>query len=175
MIIVSNHLLRHKEIEVADYLVVRLNLAWVKNKEEAYRILDSIEQDIYLDYPQGRSKPPAPTITLDEALELAKHGNVKYFGVSNVEDPFEIAKIVKQLPENVGIIPKIETVKGIRNMRDIQTYSHARYMMLDKEDLYIDAGMRNDVFELLVEAARNIASENNINLLELQGVVFSDE
>src|ERR1700739_3376009 len=99
MIVVSNHLFATTHVKFPSDIVVRVNLAWMKDKATALKTLKSIKHDVYLDYPQGRSKPPRPTLTLDEALGIAKKfKNVKYFAVSNVEEPNEVKKLRAKIP-----------------------------------------------------------------------------
>jgi pyruvate kinase len=99
--------------------------------------------------------------------------NVKYFAVSNAESAASIAAIRQRLPKRIGLIPKIESARGVRNFREIIKNAAAQYAMLDKEDLYLDVSRRMGTFESLVEEARLQAKECAIYLLELQGVVFA--
>jgi hypothetical protein len=174
MIVISNHLFAATHIKFPKDVVVRVNLAWMKDKATAISTLKSIEHDIYLDYPQGRSKPPKPTLSLTEAIDIAKKfKNVKYFAVSNVEDPIEVKEMRKLLPSSIEFVPKIETKRGVKNIPFIVTAGRVKYAMLDKEDLYGDVGRDSDIFDILVSAARTSAKESGITLLELQGVVFA--
>ncbi|MEK7585331.1 MAG: hypothetical protein AAB455_02375 [Patescibacteria group bacterium] len=174
MIIVSNHLLSKTKLSFPDHVVVRVNIAWVKSEAELKKILTEIKHDIYLDYPQGRTKPPKPTLDLAQAIALAKkHKHVKYFAVSNVEDPEAIGKIRKQLPKNIELVPKIETKKGVRNIEKIVAKIKNKYLMLDKEDLYLDVDRDADTFECLIELAREKSRQSGTQILELHGVVFS--
>jgi citrate lyase beta subunit len=174
MIVVSNHLLTTTHVTFPEDIVVRLNLAWMKDKKTAIATLKKIKHDVYLDYPQGRSKPPKPVLTLAEALAIAKKfKNVKYFAVSNVEDPVEVKKMRNALPRSIEFVPKIETKRGVKNIPSIVKAGRVKYAMLDKEDLYGDVEHDSDIFDILVSAARMSAKESGIKLLELQGVVFA--
>lgn len=174
MIIVSNHLFATTHINFPKDVVVRVNLAWMKDKKTALATLKGIKHDIYLDYPQGRSKPPKPVLTLAEAIGIAKKfKNVKYFAVSNVEDPVEVKKIRKALPRGIEFVPKIETKRGVRNIPAIAKAGRIKYAMLDKEDLYVDVGRDQDIYEILNGAARTHAKSCGVHLLELHGVVFA--
>src|SRR5579863_7114744 len=113
IIIVSNHLFQTTHVEFPDDIVVRVNLAWMKDLATAKKTLAGIKHDIYLDYPQGRSKPPRPTLTLEQALGLAKaYKNVKYFAVSNVEEPADVKTLRAKIPSKIQFVPKIETKRG---------------------------------------------------------------
>lgn len=174
MIIISNHLFSVPGFVFPKDHVVRLNLAWMKDLKDAENTLSKIKNAVYLDYPQGRSKPPKPAISLKDAINLAnKYKHVKYFAVSNVEEPVEVAKIRKMLPKRIDFIPKIETKRGIKNLAGIMKYGNSTYAMLDKEDLYLDVQKDSDIFEILISTARLYAKEHGFTILELQGVVFA--
>jgi len=175
MIIVSNHLLKKTDINfLENNTVIRINVAWVKNKAELIELLNQIQNDIYLDYPQGRNKPPRPTLQLDEVMELIpNYDHIKHFAISNVEDPGKIFEIQNRLPSKVNLVPKIETQIGVENLEEIIDKIEAKYIMLDKEDLYIDVDTDQEVFENLIELARKTCKEKMVKILELQGVVFA--
>jgi pyruvate kinase len=173
MIIVSNYLLQTTDLVFPEHAVIRLNLAWVKSKEHAIETLKGIKHEVYLDYPQGRTKPPLPIVSFEDAIEIAKmFPNVKYFAVSNVEDEAAIGKIRVALPPHIHLVPKIETQRGIKNLTTIMQGARTNYFMLDKEDLYMDVNRDRDLFLSLIEEARAKSKEINVVLLELQGVVF---
>lgn len=173
MIIVSNYILEKNHFPLPAHVVVRINVAWVKTMEELERILEGITHDVYLDYPQGRSKPPRPTIRLEDVIRFAHtFKNVKYFAVSNVEDPEDIYGIQRRLPAHISIVPKIETIKGIENLEEIIEKIGAKYIMLDKEDLYVDVERDAALFEELIEKAREKTIRAGAEVLELHGVVF---
>ena len=84
MILLSNHLLTLPEFRNVDNVIVRINMAWVKDIKELHKFLD-IDYDVFLDYPKGRTKPPVPTLSLTDAIEtIKKCPNVKYFALSNI-------------------------------------------------------------------------------------------
>jgi len=174
MIIISHNLLFKTDLDFPDHVVMRVNIAWQKDKKEIEKVLSLLKHDVYLDYPQGRSKPPRPTLTLEEALEIAgKFKNVKYFAVSNVEDPKAIFAIREKLPSHIELVPKIETKKGVENLEAIVKKIGTKYIMLDKEDLYIDVKRDHDLFEKLIEKTRETCEKIGAYALELQGVVFA--
>lgn len=175
MILVSHYLyLKGKHIGLPqDKVVLRVNVAWIKNKKALLKLLSKLNHDIYLDYPQGRTKPPRPTITLDSAIEIAhRFPKIKYFAVSNVEDPVAIGEIKSKLPDRVEVVPKIETALGVQNLKQIVKKLGTGHVMLDKEDLYVDVGKNSKRFEKLVELARKKTAQTGATLLELHGVVF---
>lgn len=173
MLIISNHLLSKQAFDFPDHAVVRVNIAWLNSSDELVEVLSNIKHDVYLDYPQGRTKPPRPKLTIDEALDITpRFANIKYFAVSNVEDPDAIHAIRTRLPVHVELIPKIETKKGIENLEAIIERIGASHIMLDKEDLYMDVERDSDLFEKLVETTREKCRRCGVKALELHGVVF---
>lgn len=174
MLIVSHHLLKKTDIHFHEKVTMRINVAWIKNLEELIELIEKISHDIYLDYPQGRTKPPKPKIHINEVLKLPwKYDHIKHFAVSNVEDPEKIYAIRKKLPKNVQLIPKIETRKGVRNLEKIIKKIKTKYIMLDKEDLYVDVDNDIEQFEKLVDLAREKCKKCGVKPLELRGVVFT--
>ena len=84
MIVISNHV-KKIGMKLPSETVIRINVAWVKTKEELVKIIEENEQhDIWVDYPTGRTKPPRPTLTIAEAISvLHDYNNIKYFAFSN--------------------------------------------------------------------------------------------
>jgi pyruvate kinase len=174
IVVVSNHLFNKTHVKFPDDIVVRLNLAWMKNAEEAIATLEKIEHDVYLDYPQGRTKPPKPSITISQALDIAdRFRHVKYFAISNVEDPKAIAKLRKKLHRRIQLVPKIESKRGVKNLPAIMKGAKAKFAMLDKEDMYIDVDREMELYEDLIYEARKHSKKHGFHLLELHGVVFA--
>ena len=54
MILLSNHLLTLDEFKNVDNVVVRINMAHVKDKKELKQFLNR-DYDVFLDYPKGRT------------------------------------------------------------------------------------------------------------------------
>lgn len=175
LVIVSNHLLKVMKVEFPrEHIVVRINVAWIPTKEGLFELLSTITHDVFLDFPQGRSKPPLPTLNLDEILEIVpQFKNIKYFAISNVEDPIAVAELKARLPESVELIPKIETKKGIEGLVSIIDKIDAKHIMLDKEDIYTNINHNHIEFERLVKLARTTCKKKDVTVLELQGVVFA--
>ena len=175
MLIVSNHVTTAK-VTPPQKAVVRVNIAWIKTRKELNKILDDSKNTILLDYPTGRFKPPIPTLGLEEVIDIANdRGIVKYFAISNVEDT-EVVKTVRgQLSEEITLIPKIETENGVKNVLDICHAAKTITVMLDKDDLYVNVDKDEMIFNGLVQNLTQVCKDNNIHLLTLRGVIFSDE
>jgi len=172
MILLSNHLLTLPEFQNVKNVVVRINMAHVKDKTELDKFVN-VGKDIFLDYPKGRSKPPRPTLHVPDALEMmAKYPNIKYFAVSNIETPSEVNMIASVLPEHVNFCPKIETVKGVVGLEKIFQTGHVKHIMLDAEDLYTDTQNDVELFLQLKERVRETCKQYDVECLELYGVVF---
>jgi len=166
--IISNHLIG--KMPIPKDAVVRINLAWVKTFGEADQIISESDHDIYLDYPDGRSKPPIPTLTLPEALRLAdRHSSkVKYFAISNAEDLDKLYLIKREL-EFAELVPKIETVTGVERMPQMIKMG-IKTFMLDKEDIFTNVLGSSKAYE---ESLKRVRSYNKkVKILELQGVCF---
>lgn len=178
MIVISNHLSRL--FPPPEGAIIRVNLAWYGSVAEARQALFDITEklgkfhEVYLDYPQGRSKPPVPVIGEADAFALANEFDaVRYFAISNVEKPSTVLHAKDNLPDRVQVVPKIETRKGVMNLDAIALECGIKFAMLDKEDLYIDLKRKPAAFDQFVELARKKAEALGIKLLELQGVVFA--
>jgi pyruvate kinase len=172
MILLSNHLLTLEEFKNVDNVVVRINMAHVKDKTELKKFVNT-DSDIFLDYPKGRSKPPVPTLHVPDALEMmAKYPNIKYFAVSNIETPSEVNMIASVLPDHVSFVPKIETVEGVINLSSIFDTGHVKHIMLDAEDLYTDVSNDVELFLQLKDRAKKTCKKYDVELLELYGVIF---
>lgn len=175
LVVVSNHLLQKTAIVFPrKRVVIRVNVAWIPNKVRLKDVLSNTKHDIFLDYPLGRSKPPRPKIPLDYVIEQTHaFPHVKFFAVSNVEDPVAIAKIKARLPQGMELVPKIETKKGVERLPRIIDSIEAKHIMLDKEDLYVNVHHNQAVFDRLVKMARTSCKKRRVGVLELQGVVFA--
>ena len=173
MLIISHYLLDKIDAVFPRHMVARVNVAWLSTQDELRNVISKLHNDVYLDYPQGRTKPPRPRISLDETIAVAhQFPRIKYFAISNVEEPEGILAIKKQLPAHIEMIPKIETERGVHNLEHIVRKADIRAIMFDKEDLYTDVNRNDQKFGELVELARKKSKELGINILELHGVVF---
>ena len=173
MILLSNHLLTLSEFQNIDNIVVRINMAHVKDTAELSRFIN-VDYDIFLDYPKGRTKPPIPTLHLPDALRMmSMFDNIKYFAVSNIETPSEVNMIASCLPEHVSFVPKIETLDGVINLKSIFETGCVEYIMLDSEDLYTNVKNDMELYLQLIDRVKKTCKEFNIELLELYGVIFN--
>mgnify|MGYP003125214910 CR=1 FL=1 len=173
MILLSNHLLTLPEFKNIENVVIRINMAHVKDKNELKKFVKT-EHTIFLDYPKGRTKPPVPTLSFTEAINATKeHTNIKYFATSNIEEVAEVNLICEMLPEGVSFVPKIETLKGVLNLNKLFDTGKIKHIMLDSEDLYTDVKNDVELFVNLKNRVKRICEKYNVELLELYGVVFN--
>jgi len=173
MLIYSSNL-KEYDVKFNKEAIMRINIAWVKTYSELKNILEeNKDKNIFLDYPKGRSKPPKPILMLLEVLILVRsYQNIKYFAISNAESKNSIRLLRKKVPGHIQLVPKIESIKGIKNLLSICKEGKSQIVMLDKEDLYIDLDKNNIKFNYWIKTIRDICRENQITLLELQGVIF---
>ena len=173
MILLSNHLLTLDEFKNVGNVVVRINMAHVKDENELKKFVNA-DYDIFLDYPKGRTKPPIPTLSFTEAVDvMKKYSNIKYFATSNIEEVSEVNLICEMLPNRVSFVPKIETLKGVLNLNKLFDTGKIKYIMLDSEDLYTDVKNDVELFINLKDRVKRICNEYSVELLELYGVVFA--
>ena len=156
MLIVSQNLLNY-DVKLKSNTVFRVNLAWTTLKE-----LKKILQ-------RHRKKPI-----------LKNYTNIKYFAISNVEKKEDLLKYKKVIPNHITIVPKIENVKGIMNIKEItnELEGNRKMVMLDHDDLFSSiikskkpvSSFKNYVVKLVI-----FCKKNKITLLRTVGVVFSDD
>tara|TARA_R110000744_G_scaffold152651_1_gene266800 strand:+ start:1285 stop:1812 length:528 start_codon:yes stop_codon:yes gene_type:complete len=173
MILISNHLLTLQQFKNVDDVVIRINMAHVKDIKELKQFV-SKKQDVFLDYPKGRTKPPVPSLSLTDAITFThKYDNIKYFATSNIEEVAEVDLICDMLPSHVSFVPKIETLKGVLNLEKLFDTGKIFHIMLDGEDLYTNIGNDVDLFLNLKDRVNDKCMKYGVELLELYGVVFS--
>lgn len=173
MLLISNHLLKYKLVLPQD-AIVRINIAWIKDIPALKKALDT-DYDICVDFPEGRTKPPVPTISFFEVLKIiARFDNVKYIAVSNIESGNIAYLFSNALPKGVSFIPKIESRKGIENFDDIREQCLPDYIMFDTEDLFTDVHGSITQFTSYSEKLKDKCDIYKIKILNLAGVVFSD-
>lgn len=172
--IVSHYILDAEELQITDDVIVRINVAWLRNEQELERIVSNEFRRIYLDYPTGRTKPPQPEISLERTIQLANKyvDKVHFFAYSNAENKEIASSIRKQLNPTIKLVPKIETLKGIIMFKDIVKASNTNLVMLDKEDLYIDTQRNTTMFHIALHSIRARGKELGVTILELHGVIF---
>lgn len=172
MIIISNNALKYFD-NLPKNLVVRVNTAWVNTVKELEILLENSTNSIYLDYAKGRTKYPRPKIKLKSLIKLAnKMPRVDYFAISNSENPNKLSSIANELNPRIIIVPKIESIKGIKNLKSICKAARTKIIMLDKEDLYTSLKNNDRSFRVWFNRLNKKAKENNIKILRLQGVIF---
>jgi len=177
MILVSQHS-RLLNFQFPPRVVFRVNTAWIKTKAELFELLGQINGKIFLDYPKNRTKPPRPVLPLETLFEAMKRfANIEFFAISNVVKKDNIEELRSTLPDRIILVPKMESKEGIDNLEAIihSLNKDDRYLMLDKEDLYTDLNKNDQLFEEYVDIIRDKCRKYDYRLLELMGVIFSDE
>ena len=175
MILISNHLTQLSQFKKLKDIVIRINMAHVKNEDELKKFVD-VPYDVFLDYPKGRTKPPTPSLHIPQALQaMEKYKNIKYFAVSNIQTNSEISMIIDTIPNHVSFVPKIETWMGVIKLDKILKNNPIKYIMLDAEDLYTNVYNDQEMFLYLKDRARQTCKNNNVAMLELNGVVFKND
>ncbi|MCX5751403.1 MAG: pyruvate kinase [Candidatus Saganbacteria bacterium] len=177
MLIISQHA-RLLHIPFPEFAVYRVNVAWVRSNEELYDLLKELNNDVFLDFPEGRNKPPKPVLSIEDLVAaMHKFDNIKYFGVTNVKNAKMIKNLREKVPKRIKLIPKIESKEGVDNLEEIfaELRKDESHIMLDKEDLYTDLNNHNGLFDQYVRLCREKCNNMGIRVLELQGVIFADD
>jgi hypothetical protein len=180
MLLVSNNLFR-REITYPPNAVVRINLAWAHTPELLAKAVDT-DHDVFLDFPIGRSKPPYNNYSLKDVYDFVQqYDNIKYVAISNVHHKGYLADAIEVFGDSVILVPKIESLEGIKNIHDIIAAlpTERKVLMLDHDDLCADLIKNgippNDMYTVhvanLIEACNNDGAE----LLRTQGVVFNSQ
>jgi len=173
--------LTNYNIPLPDDSIFRINLAWINTLDELKSLLKKHKNNkIFLDLPIGRTKPPDNRYSLEDLTSiLSLNKNIKYFAISNVNSSDDIKKIIKQIPDHVLIVPKIESSEGVLNIKDItDTLGSEKIIMLDHDDLYSNIIKKKENPEKFKEHVLNLSEfclKNNIIMLRTIGVVFSDD
>jgi citrate lyase beta subunit len=180
MLIISQNLTNY-QVNIPQDAIFRINLAWINSLKELQDILERHQtRQIFLDLPANRTKPPNNKYDIDELTSIIKSNqNIKYFAVSNINSADDLEMYFNVIPENVILVPKIESVEGISNIKQItDALGTNRIIMLDHDDLHSSIIKSKqpiskflECFNTLVEYCKN----NNVVLLRTVGVVFSDE
>ena len=180
MLIVSQNLTNY-EIDIPQDAIFSVNLAWVNNLKELEVILGKHRSHkIFLDLPTNRTKPPNNKYGIDELIPIIKSNqNIRYFSVSNINSVDDLEMYFNIIPKHIVIIPKIESVEGVSNIKQITDALGAnKIIMFDHDDLYSSIIKSKqpiskflECFNKLVEHCKN----HNVVLLRTIGVVFSDE
>ncbi len=161
--------------------IFRINLAWVNSIEELKVLLNTHKENkIFLDLPVGRTKPPNSSYSLEDLIDILNFfPNIKYLAVSNVNSINDLEKLVKIVPKNIIIVPKIESPTAVENMGQIVSFlpSKEKILMLDHDDLFsalIKNNQPSSTFINYINQIVDFCNENNVVLLRTIGVVFSD-
>ena len=75
MLLISQNLARYMPIPKST--VIRFNLAWVESIESLAKSIVDYDNDIFVDVPVGRTKPPHNSYTIEDLKEITKIKNVK--------------------------------------------------------------------------------------------------
>lgn len=180
MIIVSQNLTNY-EVPIPNDAIFRINLAWVNNLDELKELLTKHSSHrIFLDLPINRTKLPNNKYSLEEIIPIINQfENIEFFAVSNVEGIEDIKQYVELIPKNIIIVPKIESPKGVNNIKEITDGLNGsqKILMLDHDDLYSNLIKNNEPaskFKNYLEDLVNYCNKNNIIILRTIGVIFSD-
>ena len=180
MLILSQNLTNY-EIDIPQDAIFRVNLAWVNNLKELEVILGKHRSHkIFLDLPTNRTKPPNNKYGIDELIPIIKSNqNIKYFSVSNINSVDDLEMYFNIIPKHIVIIPKIESVEGVLNIKQItDALGDNKIIMLDHDDLYSSIIKSNKPISKFLECFNKLAeycNEHNVILLRTIGVVFGDQ
>ena len=161
--------------------VFRINLAWINTLKELKVILEKHRSHkIFLDLPANRTKPPNNKYDIDELIPIIKSNpNIKYFAVSNINSIDDLEMYFNTIPKHVTIIPKIESVEGVSNIKQItDALGTTKIIMFDHDDLYSSIIESNQPTSKFLECFNDLAEycdNHNVVLLRTIGVVFGDK
>lgn len=163
-------------------VIFRINLAWVNSIDELMGLLAKhTSHSIFLDLPINRTKPPNNSYTLEDLVPiLHNNSNVKYLAISNVNNENDLIEYLQTIPQEITIVPKIESPEGVDNIASIAfilPYKE-KVIMLDHDDLYSSLtkqGKPQHAFKEYFNKLVKFCDENKIILLRTVGVIFSDE
>ena len=182
MLLISQNIKNHYNLEFPDDVVLRINLAWCNNLEELKEKLSKEKNaKFFLDLPQGRIKPPNNKYSLEEMIPiLESNKQIKYFAVSNVEGKNDLQPFLDKLPDHINIVPKIESPNSILNIKEIcdALKTEEKVVMLDHDDLFSSIIRKNEDknnFQKYIRKLIDFCEKENISLLRTVGVMFSDD
>ena len=181
MLIISQNATNY-DLTFPSDVVLRINLAWCNSLEELENNLKKhSNQKIFVDLPIGRIKPPNNKYSLKDLKPILNiYKNIKYFAISNVEDETDLDEFLDIVPKTITIIPKIESPKGIINVKKIieKLDYDEKYIMLDHDDLFSSIKRNNEepsMFQTYVKQLITSCKENDVGILRTVAVVFSDD
>ena len=180
MLIISQNLLNY-DVKLKPNTIFRVNLAWTTLKELKKILQRHSKKTIFFDLPINRIKPPHNSYSIDDLITILRnYTNIKYLAISNVEKKQDLSKYKKIIPNHVTIVPKIESVKGIANIKEItnELEGNKKMVMLDHDDLFssiIKSKKPVSTFKKYISNLIIFCKKNKITLLRTVGVVFSDD
>ena len=180
MLIISQNLTNYK-MDIPEDAVFRVNLAWINDLKELEVILEKHKtHKIFLDLPTNRTKPPNNKYDITELSPIINsHQNIKYFAISNINSLDDLEMYFNIIPKHVTIVPKIESVEGVLNIKQItDALGDDKIIMFDHDDLYSSIIKSKQPTSKFLECFNKLAkhcNENNVILLRTIGVVFGDQ
>ena len=179
MLIVSQNMTNYN-VEIPDGAIYRINLAWISDLETLKNILEKHQNHtIFMDLPKNRTKPPNNKYSMNELKPILENfSNIKYFAISNVDSEKDLIQFLEYLPEDIIIVPKIESPTGVKNIEEIsKLLGQEKVIMLDHDDLYSSMLKSNDDpknFSKYVKSLIDFCNLNGVTLLRTVGVMFAD-
>jgi len=168
-------------MDIPEDAVFRVNLAWINDLKELEVILEKHKtHKIFLDLPTNRTKPPNNKYDITELSPIINsHQNIKYFAISNINSLDDLEMYFNIIPKHVTIVPKIESVEGVLNIKQItDALGDDKIIMFDHDDLYSSIIKSKQPTSKFLECFNKLAkhcNENNVILLRTIGVVFGDQ
>ena len=182
MLLISQNIKNHYNLEFPDDVILRINLAWCNSLEELKEKLSNVKNaKFFLDLPQGRIKPPNNKYSLEEMIPiLESNKQIRYFAISNVENKNDLQPFLDKLPDHINIVPKIESPNAILNIKEIcdALKTEKKIVMLDHDDLFssiIHSNEDKNSFQKYIRKLIDFCEKENISLLRTVGVMFSDD
>ena len=182
MLLISQNIKNHYNLEFPDDVILRINLAWCNSLEELKEKLSNVKNGkFFLDLPQGRIKPPNNKYSLEEMIPiLESNKQIRYFAISNVENKNDLQPFLDKLPDHINIVPKIESPNAILNIKEIcdALKTEKKIVMLDHDDLFSSIIHNNEdknSFQKYIKKLIDFCEKENISLLRTVGVMFSDD
>ena len=182
MLLISQNIKNHYNLEFPDDVILRINLAWCNSLEELKEKLSNVKNaKFFLDLPQGRIKPPNNKYSLEEMIPiLESNKQIRYFAISKVENKNDLQPFLDKLPDHINIVPKIESPNAILNIKEIcdALKTEKKVVMLDHDDLFSSIIHNNEdknSFQKYIRKLIDFCEKENISLLRTVGVMFSDD
>ena len=146
MLLISQNLMNY-EMKFPEDVVLRVNMAWVDSIEKFKETLDKYNLDFFIDFPSGRIKPPNNRYTMEQLVTIIQnYKKIKFLAISNVESPEEIDNYSKFFETRPQIVPKIETIKGVKNIAvrfsEYEDIALAKHFQNQLKWIWIDTATR---------------------------------